>query len=229
MKYCQFCGSQMQDNSVFCCKCGKGAGNLTEENRKLQRNEKRCDACGNIFPKKMKKCPKCGKREKGMKGFSVLVILASLILILMIFILTLPVEEDSGAGSYSSEPVDVSQSEGVTNSVLYEDEIFTVEYLGIDDVVGVTSTYLQLRVTNNGNQKLTLLLDNVYINDIAVESGTGMPIELESGKISQTPFILFSGNTGLGADDIEKIEFELKGYDDNFDVIHSTDKITILK
>lgn len=136
--------------------------------------------------------------------------------------------DDSGADT-SDDTTNNSTSITEENKVAYTDDYFTIEYVELYEVDGVTAMYLTLEITNNSEEKVTLSLDDVYINDISVESGTGMPIELEAGKISRSPFIIFSGNTGLSADDVEKIELKLKGFDENYDCVHITEKITINK
>lgn len=56
MRYCQFCGSEVHKNSVFCETCGK---NL-DEKKNLTENEKRCKTCGIFFLKTLRQCPNCG-------------------------------------------------------------------------------------------------------------------------------------------------------------------------
>lgn len=95
------------------------------------------------------------------------------------------------------------------------------------EVSEISTSYLQLKIKNKSDKKLTLSLDDVYVNDILVQSGSGLPIELKKGKTSTSPFILFTANTGLTENDVTKIEFKLKAYDESFNKIHSTKKITI--
>lgn len=271
-KYCQHCGAEVQETSVFCENCGK---NLTEaavtENRQPQKGEKRCKTCGEIHDKKLKFCPNCGVNSrqlvaaklKNCKGCDhsiaanavkcpscgkkthynlkitglVIGILFVIIIIPSIFNSGNEVPDNTNSNAAKTEEVannvnsdtKKTESTGQKNSILYSDDFFDIEYKKLSNAPGITATYLQLKVTNKSNQKVTLLLDDVYVNDIFIESGTGMPIELENGKISTSPFILFTGNTDLKAEDITKIEFKLKGYDDNFNVIHTTNSIIIEK
>lgn len=60
MRYCQFCGSEVQEASVFCENCGK---NLNEENslsKQITNQERKCKTCGTIFSKTLRQCPNCG-------------------------------------------------------------------------------------------------------------------------------------------------------------------------
>lgn len=257
MKHCQFCGSEVNENSVFCENCGK---DLTEESfaeKILSKDEKRCKTCGEIHNKKLKFCPNCGVNSRQIVaakitqckgcGHSIatnatecpkcrkkthynlkitgLIIGIFLFIIIISAILIGGSDTTGDANSNTNTPASVEQE----NNILYSDDFFDIEYMKLSDAQGITASYLQLKVTNKNAQKLMLLLDDVYVNDISIESGTGMPIELESGKISTSPFVLFTGNTGLNAEDITKIEFKLKGYDDSFNVVHTTSKILIEK
>lgn len=59
-KYCQYCGAEVQENSVFCEHCGK---KLYEENlssKQITNQERKCKTCGTIFSKKLRQCPNCG-------------------------------------------------------------------------------------------------------------------------------------------------------------------------
>lgn len=59
-KYCQHCGAEVQDNSVFCEYCGKNLSDAVVEKTEPQRGEKRCKTCGNIFSEYLRECPNCG-------------------------------------------------------------------------------------------------------------------------------------------------------------------------
>lgn len=221
MKYCQHCGYEIENNSSFCEKCGNNLEAATA-NRKPTKSETRCKSCGNIFSKKLKACPKCKKR---VRRFSPLKLILALIVVFAISIITFIPD---GEGDDSSQPSITNEQSSENSGVIYFNDYFTIEYINLFEAPGVTASYLQLKIENMSNQKLLLSLDDVYVNDVAVESGSGMPIELESGKISQTPFILFTGNTGLTVDEMTKIEFKLIGYDDNYNE-YATEKITITK
>lgn len=217
-KHCQHCGAEVQDSSVFCEYCGKNLSDpVVEENRQPLKSEKRCKTCGEIHDKTLKFCPNCG-----VKTHSEVKALLSALLICSILIMS--------AYLYASlTPTTNNESTVSQDYILYSDKYFNVEYMDFDNVPFVTACSLQLKVTNKSPKKLTLLLDDVYINNIAIESGTKMPITLEPGKVSTTPFILFTGNTGLSAEDITKLEFKLTARDDSFKLIHTSNKITLSK
>lgn len=257
-KYCQYCGAELQDNSIFCEHCGESLnGTVIQENRQPQKSEKQCKTCNEIYNKKLKFCPNCGVNSRQIvaakmtyckgcghsiaknatkcpkcnkKTYYNLKIIC-LVVGIFLFVSIIPLIFNSGNEVTNNVNSDVKETEcaGQKNSILYSDNFFDIEYIKLYDAPGVTAAYLQLKVTNKNTQKVTLMLDDVYVNNISIESGTAMPIELENGKISTTPFILFTGNTGLKAEDIKKIEFKLKGYDDRFNAIHTTNKIIIEK
>lgn len=189
----------MQDDASFCAKCGSKTEGASKEKR---------------------------KPKKSRKKTVIIVVLSFLFLSILLGTLTDDSSSDTTGNTHGNS---TSITEEENNSVLYADDYFTIEYIDLYEVDGVTAMYMMLKVTNNSNEKLILSLDDVYINDMLVESGTGMPIELEADKISQSPFILFSGNTGLNVDDVKKIEFMLNGLDENYNSVHITEKITINK
>lgn len=190
----------MQDDASFCAKCGSKTEGASKEKR---------------------------KPKKSRKKTVIIVVLSFLFLSILLGTLTDDSSSDTTGNTHDNSTNITEEEEN--NSVLYTDDYFTIEYIDLYEVDGVTAMYMMLKVTNNSNEKLILSLDDVYINDMLVESGTGMPIELEADKISQSPFILFSGNTGLNVDDVEKIEFMLNGLDENYNSVHITEKITINK
>lgn len=261
-KYCQHCGAEVQDNSVFCEHCGKNLSDAVVEKREPQRGEKRCKTCGEIHDKKLKFCPNCGVNSRQLIAAKLtnckrcghfiaanavkcpscgrrthynfkMSIIGLGIFLFFVIIVSLGGESNTPSNTDNSVINEVEnnkqQNEEQQSTILYSDDFFDIEYMELYDVDYVNTSYLQLKVTNKSSQKVMLLLDDVYVNDITVESGTALPIELEPGKISTTPFILFSGNTGLTADDITKVEFNLVARDDNFDVVHTTNKIIITK
>lgn len=263
-KYCQYCGNEVEDNSVFCENCGKSLVDaVVMENRQPQKGEKRCKTCGEIHGKKIKFCPNCGVNSRQIvaakltncKGcghsiaanavkcpscekkthynFKITMLIVGIFFAVILVMASL-LNDDSTVSKTASTntPIEASTGEPVSNkkseqqdNTLYTDEFFDVEFMELADVPAVTACSLQLKVTNKSAHKVTLMLDDVYCNDIAVETGTAMPIELEPGKVSTTPFILFTGVTGYSADEIKKIEFRVEGMNDNFDTIHKTAKI----
>lgn len=255
MKHCQFCGFEMTDTAVFCENCGKNVDEVVSE-KEPQKGEKCCKTCGEIYSKKAKTCPNCGvnshqrvaakliKCKKcghpiaanaiqcpscGQKKHSAFTMVAQIILVLAVALFTI-ILLDSESEPSSKTDTPVAGDAAVTepqNRLLYSDDFFDVEYMKVYDVDGINTSYLQLKITNKSVQKVTLLLDDVYVNDMAVESGTGLPIKLETGKISTSPFVLFTGNTGLAVEDITKIEFKVKGLDDGYKTVHTTDTIVI--
>lgn len=254
-KYCQHCGAEVQDNSVFCENCGKNLSDTAVEKQEPQKGEKRCKTCGEIHSKKLKSCPNCGVKSRqlvaakltnckgcghsiavnavkcpscGRKTHYNLKITTLVLGIFAFFIIVVSALVSSG-GDTPSDPNAAAVNTEQPNNIIYSDNFFDIEYMKLSDVPAVTACSLQLKVTNKSDKKLTLLLDDVYINDIAIQSGTGMPITLEPGKISQSPFVLFSGNTGLSAEDITKVEFKLTSLNDNLQRVHTTSKITIAK
>lgn len=63
MKYCQFCGAEVNDESVFCESCGKNLTDNADDEKKEPSAEKRCKTCGHILLQTLNKCPNCGAKS----------------------------------------------------------------------------------------------------------------------------------------------------------------------
>lgn len=220
-KRCKTCGEIHDKKLKFCPNCGVNSRQL------MAAKLTNCKGCGHSIAANAVKCPSCGKKTH--YNFKITMLVLSIFLFFIILMSALLGGESDTPSSTSTPTVNETENAEQQNNILYSDEFFDIEYMKLYDNELVSTSYLQLKVTNKSNQKVTLMLDDVYVNDITVQSGTALPIELEPDKISTTPFILFSGNTGFSAKDITKIEFSLKGYDDSMNVIHKTQKITVEK
>ena len=224
-KRCKTCGSIFQKGLRKCPDCGANSRQIIPA-KLIKCKHCYCDMAKGVFI-----CPNCGKPTKQFYS-NIIAILISILFILLVN--SIPdIETNKISPIDTNNEININAGENIEtepkNNILYSDDFFTIEYIKLHDASVINTCYLQLKVTNNSTQKVTLLLDDVYVNDISVESGTAMPIMLESHKISQTPFILFTGNTGLSAEEITKIEFQMNGYNESMDVIHTTPKIIIEK
>ncbi len=161
-------------------------------------------------------------------GSGLVVLIVVLVVVSLIFKLAFntSVNEMTQENQFSQEDMEY-YSQQKNENVIYEDDYLRVAYMRTYNVAGVNTTYLQLKIVNKSYHEMWLSLSDVYVNDISILTGTAVPIVLAPGKISQSPFILFTANSGLTAADISKIEFRIKGRDSNFEEIHTTNYITI--
>ena len=76
MKYCRYCGAQLEDDAIFCDKCGS---KLTEKAKKEPSREEatviegkifKCPSCGSNLPSNSATCPYCGAEIRGREASS---------------------------------------------------------------------------------------------------------------------------------------------------------------
>ena len=78
MKYCEKCGNELTEDSVFCSKCGNAVKELQQDDN----NTKECVYCKSKINKKAQVCPICHKRLP--MGLNTRLNLFEIILILII-------------------------------------------------------------------------------------------------------------------------------------------------
>lgn len=242
--FCEHCGKNLTEESVV------------TENHQAQKDEKRCRTCGNVFSKYLSQCPYCGAGSiqlipakltkckkcnqnmaenvmqcphcgKRTATFYIVRAAIAIVAICFLYLFTSFLRFEPTTQNTSTPNIEETENIEQQYTLVYSDDFFDIEFMKLYDNKLVSASYLQLKVTNKSNQTVTLMIDDVYVNDIFVQSGTGMPIELEPGKISTTPFILFTGNTGLSVDDTTKVEFNLTADNENYRTIHTTNKIVL--
>ena len=116
------------------------------------------------------------------------------------------------------------------NNVLYYDDNFKITYIDLKDPkMGVTSYNLLLKVENNSNKTIIVVLSDGYANDEAVFLGSGMPVKVKPSKKATGVFVVGYGNTSItNIDEIETLELKMTLYDENFSkAILTTDNILI--
>lgn len=73
MKFCQYCGNQLNDAALFCDKCGQKVGDSSKQNDNQPIKEGKvykCPFCGEILPSNVDKCPTCGNEIRGREVVS---------------------------------------------------------------------------------------------------------------------------------------------------------------
>ena len=219
---CHTCGATIVAKSKICPNCGARKAVITPKLRK-------CGRCGGDVAANAKKCPHCGKISTGQ---AVSITVCVVLCLFVVFLFAKAIGSSSGNTSKraaESQKNTTSQTQSA-NSMIYQDDSLNVEFMKLIDVSAANAVGLQLKITNKGSAALTLMLEDVYVNDIKVSLvTTAVPLKIEPGKISQSPFTLFIGNTNLKADDISKIEFKIMGLDDNSKQAYKSKAITINK
>ena len=85
--------------------------------------------------------------------------------------------------------------------------------------------YIKLQIENTGDKKELIYLEDVYTDDLACNSGTGLPVEVLPGKKVNGAFIVFYDGS---LDDVNAIEFKIAIADsETLDRIETSDQITL--
>ena len=59
MKFCQKCGNQLNDDAIFCDKCGTRVASAPAPTTK-NNDQNKCPYCGEILNSNIDRCPTCG-------------------------------------------------------------------------------------------------------------------------------------------------------------------------
>lgn len=75
MKYCSYCGAQLNENSNFCHICGKPVSGTTNESKSARIEEYvgkvfKCPNCGAVITESTIICPECGFEITGREAVS---------------------------------------------------------------------------------------------------------------------------------------------------------------
>ena len=74
MKYCRYCGAELEDDAVFCDKCGKKLtdggqhSNYKKESNVVDGKIFKCPFCGGNLPSNASACPHCGSEIRGREA-----------------------------------------------------------------------------------------------------------------------------------------------------------------
>lgn len=157
-----------------------------------------------------------GKKRKGLVIF--LVILVAFFIVM-------------GSGDSDSTPTnnDNTTESSTENHITYEDSNMKVEYRKIEKLYDIEGClYLTLKIDNTTNKLATVALKEVSINGNSMQTGTGMPIEINPGESSSQPFIIFQSGTDIDeAEDVENIKFKVVFYDENYNEYAVSERITV--
>ena len=138
-----------------------------------------------------------------------------------------------GDSSTTETPTETSgqgeSQSGTEAKVLIDNDIVKVTFVEIYEEPSLPGNcFLRLKVENKSDKTVTVSLKDSYVNDTAQMIGSGVPMTLAPGKNSQTPFFFGYTNLGISSkDEIEKIEFKVWLFDDNFDTVIETESLVV--
>lgn len=120
---------------------------------------------------------------------------------------------------------DVGESSEQSN-IVFQGSNANATYEGVSSAPGISGcVYLQLQIENIGNTECVYTLADVYVNDSACNTGTGVPVVAAAGKSANGAFIIF---TDTPEEDITSIEFKIEIRDNStFSVLETSQSISV--
>ena len=182
---------------------------------------KKCKYCKSEIDKKAKICPHCGKKQKN----STAMVLVAIVIIITVFIVSAIGGDDSGTGGNT-----VETSVYETQQALYSDDKLDVTFLKAYEEPSISGVfYLQLDVKSNFDKRVMIVLDDAVVNDYSTLTMSGVPMEIEPGSRSKSPFFYNESNVGMEKmDDLKTIKFKVTVYDaDSMETLFTSEQITI--
>ena len=154
------------------------------------------------------------------------IIIGLLVLSMMIMLVGCDTAETSSDNIDTSS---ITEDAVVQQQVLVDNDIIKVTFIEAFEEPSIQNTcYLRLKGENKTDQTVTIYPKDSYVNDTAVILLSGIPMDILSGKNSQTPFFFSYQNLDIDKiDDIETIELKIWVVDESFNTIFETDSLTI--
>lgn len=198
--------------------------------------KKICKYCKSEIDAKAKICPNCRKKQKSLWKR---IVVAAIVIVLAVWIFTPSENTDTNTENSLADSTNTTQSNDSTDTqtensetteqVLIDDDMMKVTYEEIFEEESITGAcYIRFKVENKSAQRYTVYPDNLYVNDTATTMLSGVPMELDAGKQSQTPFFFTYSNLGISSkDEIKKIEVTFTARNDDFETVYTSDPVVI--
>ena len=230
--YCSHCGTQLPDGSKFCGNCGSPVS-VDENAHKTSGFSVPTSSPIQADPKKQKKKNGCLTRI----GIVLLIILIALIVLTVVFSTT-PAPRKEASVVERAAPSATADEKEIYPILLCDNEYLRAELTGIHDYKDIfgSSTqdletcYLEISAKNQYSGKVTVVLDDLSVNDTMAQSLSGMPFDVLEGKSGINSFFFSYGQLPIAEkDDIENLEFRIVVMDENWSEIYRSDIVSILE
>lgn len=145
--------------------------------------------------------------------------------VLLFVILVVGLTSCSSAETTGEDPAQQDQENEET--VVFTGNAAAVTYIECSEQKAVSGCfYVNLLVENTSeNTEEWIYLDDVYVDDVKCNTGTGIPVTVAPGKKVNGPFIVF---TDAALSDVKSIEFKVVIADnDTMKEVEKSDTITI--
>lgn len=124
---------------------------------------------------------------------------------------------------------DYSVSEEESLKEIYSDDLITVYFVKKYDTPQMQGMFsFDLKAENKSGKKITIYLKDTSLNGSMVSVGSGVPLELESGKSGANSYFGKYEGTGITtSDEIKKIGFKILVMDTSSNVLETTESIEV--
>lgn len=185
-----------------------------------------CKTCGSEIAKSAKVCPNCGAKNKTPHRVlkTIIVIVGAIIFVSILF----------GESSSDPQKVGVKSGESATQStfgnegeeISFHGDNYSAMYKGCWDSDFVDGCiYLKLEIDNRGASEQLYMLDDVYIDGVHCNTGSGLPVTAAAGKSVVGDFIIF---TDASIDSIRTVDFKLNVLDnESLDTIETSENVIV--
>ncbi len=154
-----------------------------------------------------------------MKKFISVLIIIAVIFLTFICVFSLLSTDNKENDKSSSDTIVSTESNDKENQKqkVYEDDYIKVSFVELFEEKSVKgASYLKLLIENKSDKDIMISLKDISVNNMMVNSGSGMPMVITPNSSSQQPFVLFTGAAGINSsNEINEILFKVMVLDNN--------------
>lgn len=183
----------------------------------------KCRSCGEEIAKTARACPYCGAQQHqvALAACAIIIVLA---VVACMCVLIRP--SNSNARPASTAGAESTSSTLDAGKVIFSGSSASVTYMEAFDDPSVSGCYyIKLQIENTGDADEFIYLEDVYTDDLACTSGSGVPVKVLPGKKANGSFIVFYDGD---LDNASTVEFKVVIADDEtMDRIETSEQIKI--
>jgi hypothetical protein len=166
--------------------------------------------------------------DKNKKNVLVAVACGIIIFIAVIGIISTIAKGASNAKDNVKTAAQVSAQSSKTKEI-YSDNLIAMSFVQKYDMSGMKGEFFfSVKAENKSSKKITVYLQDAYLNNSMVQIGSGVPLDLLAGKNSVHSFFgKYEGTGASNANEIKKIGFKICVMDENSKIIETTNPVEI--
>lgn len=131
--------------------------------------------------------------------------------------------EPSTALSSASDSSETNQKE------IYSDKFVSISFVKKYGIPGMNGMlFFDLKAENKSGNKITIYLQDAYMNDVQFQAGSGTPLDLLPNKNAVHAFTgKYEGTKIKSVDEVKKIGFKIVVMDESSKVLETTKPVEI--